>query len=390
MKRNKALLETLIHQLVNEEIRKKMHIDLPPDLLEISQIFKAAGRQLFLVGGSVRDALLGKSPKDYDVASDATPDQIIEIFRSYPKFKIIEIGKAFGVIKILSPEGGEYEVATFRQDLSGGRRPDAVAFTTIDKDVERRDLTINALFYDIEKQEVVDYVGGIQDLEQGVVRTVGNPVDRFNEDRLRILRALRFAARMGSRLDPETDKAIKADNSLYGVSGERIRDEFIKGIVGAKDTTYFLRMVQEYDLWDQIFPGMSVNHNYVGIKSIPVQIALLLRDNDPRTLPTQLNKLKYSATEVAQISFLAVLKSLTPENAFRMHKLFKNSHLKSEDLLEFAKSAGAPDLKLLKAFVSYEPSVTGTELQAQGLTGKALGDEMQRRETENFRKLLGQ
>lgn len=373
---------------LTEEIRKPFQMNLPSDLIQISGIFQQAGKQLFVVGGAVRDALMGKEPKDYDVATDATPDQVIQIFRPHRQYNILEIGKAFGVIKILTPEGGEYEVATFRKDESAGRRPDSVSFTTIDQDVQRRDLTINALFYDISRQEIVDYVGGIADIENNIVRTVGNPDERFDEDRLRVLRALRFAGRLGSSLDPATDAAIKANNSLEGVSGERIRDEFLKGLTSSKSVLYFLGMVSTYNLWGQIFPGLLVNTNFIETRNVPVQLALLLRDNKADQLAKALNKLKYSATEAAQVSFLVIFQSLTIENAFKYKKFFKNAHLSNKDILEFAKLNGKPDEKLAKAFTQYEPSVSGDELTTAGFKGADLGKEMNRRETELFQGLI--
>ena len=387
--RLQPLLYPTLHEAENisKPVEKPFNIPLPADLLKISRIFKDSGKQLHLVGGSVRDALMGKQPKDYDLATDATPDQIIEIFKKHPAFKILEIGKAFGVIKVIAPSNEEYEIATFRKDIGAGRRPDSVEFTSIEQDVQRRDLTINALFYDIEKKKIVDYVGGIEDIEKNIVRAVGNAQERFNEDRLRILRALRFAARMGAALDPESSAAIKANNSLVGVSGERIRDEFIKGIKSAKVVVSFLKMIQEYDLWSQILPDLSVSHEYHETKNVPVQLALLLRNNDIKLLNQKLNKLKYPANETAQVVFLALFQQLTKETAYKLKKLFANSHLSDEDLQEFSELSNKPSQNLVAAFKKYKLSVGGEELQSQ-FSGKALGDEIQRRETEIFYSLL--
>lgn len=384
------MIEMLAESVLKEEIpvRKQLYIPLPQDLMAISSMFDNAGKQFYLVGGSVRDALMGKEPKDFDLATDAHPDQIIDILRSNPAIKVMEVGKAFGVIVALTPEGNEYEIATFRKDLSGGRRPDAVSFTTIDQDVARRDLTINALFYDIQSQTIVDYVGGINDIENNIVKTVGSPGERFGEDRLRILRAIRFAARMGSGLDPETSAAIKRDNSLAGVSGERIRDEFLKGIKSAKSVPQFLALVSEYNLWDSIFPGLQVNRSFVDTKDIPVQLGILLRENDPKNLGTKLNTLKYPADEVSAIHFLVMFQGLSVELAFRFKRLFKNSHLNDLQLREFSKFAGHPDQKLVDAFIRFEPSVSGATLQGEGYQGVELGKEMNRRETEIFKRLL--
>lgn len=383
---SEAILENQV--ILEAPVRKHMDIPLPSDLLELSALFKAEGRQFYLVGGSVRDALLGQEPKDFDLATDANPDQIVDILRQNPRYNILEIGKSFGVIKVITPQGGEYEIATFRQDIGKGRRPDAVEFSTIDQDVMRRDLTINALFYDIENKEIVDYVGGMDDIQGNVIRTVGSPSDRFDEDRLRILRALRFAGRMGSGLNPETAAAIKANNSLEGVSGERIRDEFLKGIKSAKSVVQFLSLVSEYNLWAQIFPGLRVNPSFASTKNVVVQLASLLRDNEWKTLGSKLKTMKYSAEEVDGVQFLAMLQGLTVENAYKLKKLFKRTKLVNTDLIEFAKITGQPAENLLRAFIRFEPSISGEELQAQGLSGKQLGSEMERRETEIFKRLL--
>ena len=388
-----ALIDNLLLEssiMLEEVVRKPMYIPLPSDLLDITKLFKMAHKEFYLVGGSVRDALMNKPPKDFDVATNAIPDQVIAILRRNPNYKILEVGKSFGVIKVITPENNEYEIATFRRDVGAGRRPDAVEFTNIEQDVARRDLTMNALFYDIDKQEIVDFVGGIKDIENGVVKTVGDPNERFAEDRLRILRALRFAARLGKNIDPKTSEAIKSDNSLAGVSPERIRDEFLKGIKSAVKPSYFLQMVSEFDLWPQIFPGLSVNTDFRDAKNLPVQLALLLMQNsgDPRKLAKILNGLKYSADEVVQIVFLVEFAKLNVDNAIMLKKQFKKSKLDSKDLIEFAAILGKPDMKLVKSFNDFEFSVSGEELQAQGFKNLQLGQEMERREKENFLKLL--
>jgi len=390
----KGLIESVVNEmflfLTEDAVVKKMHIPLPNDLLEIAKLFKMAHKEFYLVGGSVRDALMHKPPKDFDVATNAVPDQVIAILRRNPNYKIIEVGKAFGVIKVLTPENNEYEIATFRKDIGSGRRPGAVEFTNIEQDVARRDLTMNALFYDIDKQEIVDYVGGIRDIETGVVKTVGDPNERFAEDRLRILRALRFAGRLGTKIDPETALAIKTDNSLSGVSPERIRDEFLKGIKSAIKPTYFLEMVSEFNLWPQIFPTLTVNTDFKDTNNIAVQLGVLLSPNtgDPRKLAKILNGLKYSADEIVQAVFLVEFHGLNPDNAVRLKKQFKKSKLSDKDLEEFTQLMGAPDMKLVKAFNQFDFTVSGEELQAQGFKNLQLGQEMDRREKENFLGLL--
>ena len=204
-------------------------MDLPNSVLKMNQIFKENGYELYVVGGAVRDLLYGSEPKDFDLVTNAKPEEIKFILNMY---RTIELGEQFGIVNVVT-EDGQYEIATFRRDIGKGRRPDSVEFTTIDQDVKRRDLTINALFYDIDKGEVVDLVGGIGDIERNVVRTVGSAVERFDEDKLRVLRALRFAARVGSDVDKDIESAISKDKTTISgnglpISQERIRDEFLK------------------------------------------------------------------------------------------------------------------------------------------------------------------
>ena len=369
-------------------IRKSLHVDLPPDLSVLADIFGAAGKKFYLVGGAVRDALLGKTPKDFDITTDARPVEVKRMLSGHPEYKILELGVAFGVTVIITPERNQYEIATFRRDLSGGRRPDAVEFTTVDKDVMRRDLTMNALFYDIQNEEVVDYVGGIEDIKNGVVKAVGNPRERFFEDPLRILRALRFAGRFGTSIDPETSQAIKEDNGLGGVSPERIRDEFLKGIKSAKSVPYFLRLVEEYDLWDQVLRGLKVNtQDYKDERDSTVQVALLLRDNPSDLVLKQLNKLKYSAEEAQQVSFLLNMMGLTVENAYALKKRAINIKMPDGLIKKFALESGKPEKRLIDAFLIYRPSVAASSFP-DIKPGKELGQAISQREQEIFHNLL--
>jgi len=372
---------------LSEQVRQKFDIALPTDLERLSDIFKRSEKEFYLVGGSVRDALLGKAPKDFDVTTNATPDEVEEILGEYPEYKVLELGKAFGIVKIITPEGNDYEIATFRTDIGKGRRPDRVEFATIEQDVNRRDLTMNALFYDISNKEIVDYVGGIKDIENKIVKTVGNAKERFDEDRLRILRALRFAARFGTELDKEADEAITQDNSLEGISGERIRDEFLKGIKSSISPINFYQLIERYNLWDQIFPGLIVYKEYPETKDIPVALALLLQDNESKAVAVKLNRAKYTGDEVKQIQFLLDFKTISPETAFKLKKLYKVSGLNKSLLRNFAESIGIPN-KIVGAFIQYEPSVSSDQFPE--LSGKELGLAIANREKEKFKEILSE
>jgi poly(A) polymerase len=200
----------------------------------IALTLRSAGHEAYLAGGCVRDLLLGLEPKDYDVATSATPDAVLALF---PEKKALTVGAHFGVVLVCEPDGASTEVATFRHDgsYSDGRRPDSVQFSTSPReDVLRRDFTINGMLldpaiYDCTSdaaQATLDYVHGREDLAARIIRAIGNPIQRFTEDKLRMLRAVRFAARLGFAIDPATAAAIRQlASQITVVSPERIRDE---------------------------------------------------------------------------------------------------------------------------------------------------------------------
>jgi len=256
--------------------------------LHIVETLRAAGYEAYLAGGCVRDLLLGREPLDYDVATSATPHVVLEMFP-----RTFAVGAHFGVVLVAS-EGGSgceegsvaercvTEVATFRSDgvYSDGRHPDKVRYTrTAREDVQRRDFTINGLLLDplamlAEKPvlrsaqddndehqalraAVLDYVGGLEDLDAGIIRAIGEPRRRFQEDQLRLLRAVRFAARFGFSLEPQTAAAMRALAArIHAVSRERVRDELTKMLTEGNARRAF-ELLDETDLLVQVLPEIS-------------------------------------------------------------------------------------------------------------------------------------
>ncbi|MFZ0583113.1 MAG: CCA tRNA nucleotidyltransferase, partial [Candidatus Acidiferrales bacterium] len=194
---------------------------------QICTTLRTAGYQAYLVGGCVRDILLHREPADYDVATNATPERVEQIFPNS-----LTVGAQYGVVVVTTEthEGTrvQVEVATFRSDVgySDGRHPDAVVYAkSAEEDVKRRDFTINGLLLDPQTSEVLDYVSGRDDLRAGIIRAIGHAEERFREDKLRMLRAVRFAARFGYSIEPETLRAIqKLAPEIAQVSAERVRD----------------------------------------------------------------------------------------------------------------------------------------------------------------------
>ena len=232
---------------------------------EIVQTLRQHGFQAYLVGGCVRDLLLGREPKDYDIATDATPEQVMRIFP-----ETYAVGVQFGVVLVPAPEKVRassdatlkhaVEVATFRSDIgyTDGRHPDHVRFAADPReDVARRDFTINGMMLDPVSGEVLDYVGGRDDLTAGIIRAIGDPALRFGEDKLRMLRAVRFAARFEYTIEPETFAAIrKLAADIEAVSRERVRDELTRMLTEGHARRAFL-LLDESGLLAQVMPEIS-------------------------------------------------------------------------------------------------------------------------------------
>ena len=233
----------------------------------IVQTLRQRGFQAFLVGGCVRDLLVGREPKDYDVATNATPQQVMSIFP-----ETYAVGAQFGVVLVPVPEehlpkdqtisshAGTIEVATFRSDIgySDGRHPDEVRFSQDPReDVARRDFTINGMLLNPEGSDVLDFVGGRKDLHDGIIRTIGEPERRFGEDKLRMLRAVRFAARFEYTIEPATFAAIrKLVHEIHFVSRERVRDELTSMLTERHARRAFL-LLDESGLLKEVLPEIS-------------------------------------------------------------------------------------------------------------------------------------
>ena len=190
---------------------------------QIVQRLRDEGHVAYLAGGCVRDLIMGLEPKDFDIATDAAPERVQELFA-----KTVPVGIEFGIVAVIVEGEGQYEVARFRTEgpYRDGRHPESVEFAEPKKDAKRRDFTINGMFYEIDADDIIDYVDGRRDIEARVVRAIGEPGERFEEDYLRMLRAVRFAARLGFEIESATYAAIEANAAkIRHTSAERIRDE---------------------------------------------------------------------------------------------------------------------------------------------------------------------
>lgn len=231
---------------------------LVPQAETLVQALQHAGHTAYFAGGCVRDALRGAPVKDIDVATSATPEEVAALFPA----QSIGVGKSFGVMLVVQ-NGITYDVATFRTDggYQDGRHPDSITYDTAEHDAQRRDFTVNALFYDPIHQQVIDYVNGVSDLKAGILRAIGTPLKRFQEDRLRLLRAIRFATVCGWTIEAATWDAILSEAPhLMCVSIERIRIEFIRTLCEASNPAQALHLLRISGLLQRFFPELCKLH----------------------------------------------------------------------------------------------------------------------------------
>lgn len=244
------------------KIIKSLKLRQPPTELEsaafgIVQKLQNAGFETYFAGGAVRDELLGIEAHDIDIATSAKPEEVKKIFaESYDR------GKAFGVVAV-KIDNFEFEVATFRQDIgiADHRRPQSVKFTNAEEDAKRRDFTVNGLFYDPIKQEVIDFIGGLKDLDEKIIRFIGEPQARIEEDYLRMMRAVRFACRLNFEIEKKTFSAIKDfSDKILEISVERLREEMSRILLCARRAEA-ITMLDELGLLNQLFPELETTKN---------------------------------------------------------------------------------------------------------------------------------
>ena len=303
---------------------------------EIVRRLQEAGFVAYWAGGCVRDELLGLVPADYDVATNARPEQLRPLFKHRN-----EIGASFGVVQVIGPRGDDgkwltVEVATFRSDTSytDGRRPDAVIFSSPEEDAKRRDFTINGMFFNPATDDLIDCVGGRADLEARLLRAIGDPAARFTEDKLRILRAVRIAARFELAIEPATLAAAQRMAREIGVvSPERIAEELRK-LLADLHRARGVALLREFHLLEPILPEITatapdipeqrvrIEENLPAGASFPLAFAALLYDLDRTSVEQIADRLRLSGAEKSHIVSLVVShKKLADAPAMRLSQL---------------------------------------------------------------------
>lgn len=392
-------------QLV-EKLYSEMY--LPDEVHWLNAVFTKAGAKLYVVGGAVRDFVVslirGESfnPKDFDLVTNLHPDSVVRLLLDAKKeedpynLSIKEVGKAFGIV-LVNLNGNQYEIATFREDskTGDGRRPDYVTFSTIEKDSERRDLTINALYYDMAQKAVLDYHGGIADLHAKRIRFVGDAMARIYEDKLRVMRFVRFHSKVNPNGPESVDKDTKAvilqcnlREQYSTISGERIREEFVKGVSSALDVKNYLAIMHDLGLLQQVFHGLQVTPELydMSIRCLEGIVAQILRYNKENlVVHNVLLKNKWTRDEAEQVMFLVGMERWTPELFVEFRQALSRAKVYDGLVRDFARSF-CDNWELIHTMMLCPyPTVSSSDVMAEGFQGRELGLEIKRREVKNFK-----
>jgi tRNA nucleotidyltransferase/poly(A) polymerase len=252
-------------KLTAEQEKHLSHLLMAPEAKAAQKILHRlckSGFEAYMAGGCVRDLILGRNPQDYDIASSASPEEVEKLFLDE---KTIPVGKQFGIV-IVVMDGFEIEVARFRgeKDYKDGRHPEKIYFSDVKEDALRRDFTMNALFLDLEKREIIDFVGGVKDLQNNLLRAVGDPLTRIEEDHLRVLRAFRFMSQLSCQMEPALEKAVTEKAALVQkVSHERLFQEWEKLLFG-KNHLAVLELITNKKILDRFFSDVLGRTDILG------------------------------------------------------------------------------------------------------------------------------
>ena len=372
-----------------EKIQEKIkNISLPKHILNLMQRLEEAGEEVYLVGGSLRDLLLGRIPSDYDLATSSLPEKTKEIFSDH---RVITTGLKHGTVTVLE-EGEAVEITTFRIDgtYTDARHPDGVIFTRrIEEDLSRRDFTVNAMAYH-PKVGLFDPFGGKEDLEKKILRTVGDPSLRFSEDALRILRAFRFSAQLGFEIEEKTLMGCtKSKLGLTKVAKERIATELLRLLLSEDPASALEKMIETGVIFFVLEENIPSKKILERLRKMPVKdtarLGFLLSEFDRERVSEVLKSLKYSNKQITGACAVATgakQKICSPAEA---RKLSASCGIYAEDaciasvLLENSPSEALQWLKENQAPTSIsELKISGRELMAIGIFGREIGETLQK------------
>ena len=354
--------------------------------LDVVRRLAAAGHVAYWAGGCVRDELLGLAPADYDVASDARPDQVVKLFR-----RTVEVGASFGVVEVIGPRREDdtfhkVQVATFRSDgaYTDGRHPESVTYATAEEDASRRDFTINGMFFDPVAGRVMDYVGGQRDIAAKILRAIGDPRARFREDKLRLMRAVRMSARFGFPIEEATAAAVQEmAPQITVVSAERIAEELRK-MMEHPARAEAVRELNRLGLLTPILPGIAVSDQLLGVlaalpdaAAFPLAFAALVHPAGKKAAAAACRRLKLSNQEQARVEWLTehhhALRAAETMPKSRLYPLLIQPGLR--DLIDLHRAVGESPAFVERVLaetpadvLNPPPLLTGDDLTANGFT----------------------
>ena len=370
---------------------------IPVSIFDLNNLFKSKNKKLYLVGGCIRDFLIGSNPKDFDLATDALPEEVLLICKNY---KTNEVGKSFGVVSVCTedqPKG--IEIATFRNDiyndkLGETRNPDVI-FSTIEEDVLRRDITCSGLFYDIQNHEIIDLVGGIDDINNKIIKFIGDGNLRIKEDPLRIMRSIRFSCRYGFSIEQNSQNAIiQNKNKLSIITAERIFEEINKSFTQSMDFSIYMKYLVDFEIVDVIFPNITLNkvEKFQKFSCIEMYFSALFLGNNTKILfNTMKERFKMTHNFTRKVIFLLDVLNVTAENVLSLYDKKLVSETTNEEIkkwFDFIEEISNKLPKSVKVFTNFTPSVKAINLMSIGLTGKELGDEIRKLEMKNYLNLM--
>ena len=359
------------------------NIKLPDDVRMILNRFHENGYEAFIVGGCVRDSLLGDEPKDYDITTNALPTQVEQLFSD---LKVVETGIRHGTVTVIINKE-PYEITTYRTDVkySDHRHPDEVRYAlTLGEDLSRRDFTVNAMAYD-EENGLIDSFNGVNDLNEGIIRCVGDPDTRFNEDALRILRCIRFASRYGFRIEENTESALFRNRELLRyVSVERIATEFNEIITSNKANEYLSRY---RIIFETVMPQLEdLDFSLVGKvnRRLYMRISALFVLDDSLSAVGMLRHMHYSNKIIDEVSTLLDHVDSPLETDYDIRRMFFEIGIKATNDLLSLKKARGDDLdygrirrrirELRKSFIARDQmNINGDDLMILGYRGREIG-----------------
>ncbi|MBQ1300449.1 MAG: CCA tRNA nucleotidyltransferase [Erysipelotrichaceae bacterium] len=359
------------------------NIKLPDDVRMILNRFHENGYEAFIVGGCVRDSLLGDEPKDYDITTNALPTQVEQLFSD---LKVIETGIRHGTVTVIINKE-PYEITTYRTDVkySDHRHPDEVRYAlTLGEDLSRRDFTVNAMAYN-EENGLIDSFNGVNDLNEGIIRCVGDPDTRFNEDALRILRCIRFASRYGFRIEKNTESALFRNRELLRyVSVERIATEFNEIITSNKANEYLSRY---RIIFETVMPQLEdLDFSLVGKvnRRLYMRISALFVLDDSLSAVGMLRHMHYSNKIIDEVSTLLDHVDSPLETDYDIRRMFFEIGIKATNDLLSLKKARGDDLdygmirkrirELRKSFIARDQmNINGDDLMILGYRGREIG-----------------